>query len=514
MAIWLGAVLAALITVAWLEWRQFGVTAVFVVVSVAGAFACGALAAVVVSREARAKKRGYGRRHVAVGERPVRAVTPKVPDADEVRAAVEHLVSQGQRTVDRLTNESPVAPSAGATSSTASVTAGRTCGLDLAALEDQRARYRAGSGEIRAVVEALLTDARQAVERPSRTVMDKSTLAPSGDPHDYWNPAPYWWPNPATADGSPYVLRDGVRVPGTVVGSDGSEQFDRTALQGIFTDTYLCALAGYFTGDRAFSSKAAGLVQAWFVDPHSRMNPHLTYAQVRRGHDDDQGSASGIIDFNGVYFLLDALTLLEIEGGLNPDAQRALHEWFAQYSAWLDASPQGQKAAKSHNNRGTWWAVQQLAITGYLGRPRAARQQFAATQSRLIDQFASDGAQPYELTRTLSQHYVAYNLQAWLCLLQLGSGLGPSVEPARHTIAQTIGLALSWLADNSQAWPHAQIGPFDQSRVTVGVQIAHGVGVSTGTHGTTVDETHPEPPLVFPGSDGIRPYWMLGLPHA
>ena len=43
---------------------------------------------------------------------------------------------------------------------------------------------------------------------------DKTTEPPSGDRHEYWHPAPYWWPNPATADGLPYVWRYGERAPG------------------------------------------------------------------------------------------------------------------------------------------------------------------------------------------------------------------------------------------------------------------------------------------------------------
>jgi Alginate lyase len=41
------------------------------------------------------------------------------------------------------------------------------------------------------------------------TVVRKQTLPPSGDIHDYLSMAPYWWPNPDTPDGLPWVQRDG-----------------------------------------------------------------------------------------------------------------------------------------------------------------------------------------------------------------------------------------------------------------------------------------------------------------
>src|SRR5260370_7410555 len=45
------------------------------------------------------------------------------------------------------------------------------------------------------------------------TVVRKHTLPPSGDIHDYLSIAPYWWPNPDTADGLPWVQHDGHTNP-------------------------------------------------------------------------------------------------------------------------------------------------------------------------------------------------------------------------------------------------------------------------------------------------------------
>ena len=45
------------------------------------------------------------------------------------------------------------------------------------------------------------------------TVMDKPMTPPSGDKHDYMSMGRYWWPNPATADGLPYIRKDGVVNP-------------------------------------------------------------------------------------------------------------------------------------------------------------------------------------------------------------------------------------------------------------------------------------------------------------
>lgn len=36
----------------------------------------------------------------------------------------------------------------------------------------------------------------------------------AGDKHDYFTPAPYYWPDPKNPKG-PYIVMDGQRVPGT-----------------------------------------------------------------------------------------------------------------------------------------------------------------------------------------------------------------------------------------------------------------------------------------------------------
>lgn len=43
--------------------------------------------------------------------------------------------------------------------------------------------------------------------------MDKTLVAASGNKHDYYSFPPYWWPNPDTQDGLPYIRKDGQTNP-------------------------------------------------------------------------------------------------------------------------------------------------------------------------------------------------------------------------------------------------------------------------------------------------------------
>ena len=68
------------------------------------------------------------------------------------------------------------------------------------------------------------------------------------------------------------------------------------------------ALAWYLTGNDKYAQAAARQVRAWFLDPATRMNPHLRFAQLVRGNPNERGS--GIIDTRWFIEVVDAVTLL------------------------------------------------------------------------------------------------------------------------------------------------------------------------------------------------------------
>ena len=70
------------------------------------------------------------------------------------------------------------------------------------------------SGAVSAeLIEKLHREADEIIEKPLLRVVDIKLPRPSGDPHDYVSIGPYWWPNPDTPDGLPYVRRDGILTP-------------------------------------------------------------------------------------------------------------------------------------------------------------------------------------------------------------------------------------------------------------------------------------------------------------
>ena len=80
-------------------------------------------------------------------------------------------------------------------------------------LLDIRQRIRTGDKSLEPAMIRLREDTQKALSTPPQSVVYKDATPPSGDKHDYMSQAPYFWRNPKTPDGLPYVRRDGERNP-------------------------------------------------------------------------------------------------------------------------------------------------------------------------------------------------------------------------------------------------------------------------------------------------------------
>ena len=383
--------------------------------------------------------------------------------------------------------------------------------FEPAAIVAARASYAAGTPA--PVLERLLADAAEAARRGPYSVVDKTTLPPSGDRHDYWHPAPYWWPNPATRDGLPYVRRDGERVPGTRMYEPDSDRYDRTRLQRCLDDTTALALAGTIAGRDDHLERAALLVRRWFLDPSTRMHPHLRYAQVRMGHRGNEGTSFGIIEMKDLYYALDAVRILERSGALTEQDMVGMREWLARYLAWLQTSPQGVSERLAPNNHGIYYDLHTAAVIAFLGDETALRDVLLRAEGRLHGHFDRHGDQPHERERPIAAHYYLFNLQGWLHLLQLGARYG--FVPSRFDVAPYDHLerGVRRLFDIAgPGWPYAQQEDVDWERLgpLASTAIRVGLGDHVGERWRSLDrEAWLAATERFDPHDGVMPYWNL-----
>lgn len=315
----------------------------------------------------------------------------------------------------------------------------------------------------------VLRHADEALGRGPYSVIDKTTLPPSGDKRDYWHVAPYWWPDPEseTGDGLPYIRRDGERIPGTQLYEEGSEKYDRTSLQRVFDDATALALAWKLTGEAKYAEHAAEIVRRWFLKSRTAMRPHLRYAQVIMGHNNGEGFGHGCIEMKDLYFLLDAVRLLRGSGAFSERDDKALRDWLTEYLNWLLQSPQGKSEMRTVNNHGPCYDLQVGAIAAYLGERTILLDVFRRAEDRIRGHFEADGTQPHESKRTMTRHYYAFNLQSWANLARLAEGCGVDLWDRMLGDHARLRTAMDWfLAPERQAdWPLPQSTAFDEDRI-------------------------------------------------
>jgi hypothetical protein len=134
--------------------------------------------------------------------------------------------------------------------------------LDAGHLVSARKAVREGDPELIAAVEELRKEADALLSSRLVSVMDKSITPPSGDKHDYMSQAPYFWPDPKSSNGLPYIRRDGERNP------EINKIPDHGNILGMPEKVQTLALAWFFTGQETYAAKATAFLRAWFSARH------------------------------------------------------------------------------------------------------------------------------------------------------------------------------------------------------------------------------------------------------
>jgi hypothetical protein len=320
-------------------------------------------------------------------------------------------------------------------------------------LSETKRRLESGDITLVAALDRLKRDADRAQHDGVFSVTDKTLLPPSKDKHDYLSIAPYWWPNPNTANGLPYVRRDGEINP------ERGPASDRRRLDAMVQAVKTTAFAYYFTGREDYAACAAKLLRVWFLEAATKMNPNLRYAQAVPGR--SQGRAAGIIETHNFPELIDAVGLLNGSSSWKAADQKSLQDWFDAYLVWLLKDPQARDESKAENNHGTWYDVQVASYALFVKKPDIARtvlERFAA--QRIAKQIEPDGRQPRELARTQAWNYSVFNLEALINAAAIADKLGFDLWNYETNDKRGIRKAVDWLipfATGEKQWAHKQI---------------------------------------------------------
>ena len=304
------------------------------------------------------------------------------------------------------------------------------------------------------VLEELRKKADEYMSLPVLSVIYRKAVPPTKNMHEYASLAPYWWPNPDTEDGLPYIRKDGYINP---------VYFEDMSYEILSDAVYVLALAAYNFNDKSYGDKAEKLLYDWFLNPETYMEPHAEYAQYIPGICNGRGI--GIIEFRFGYKLFPAIKMLEEKGFISNETVSGLKEWFVKFANWMMTSENGLDEDIQENNHGTWYDASLLSMAIFTDRKFLAEKICkTAYERRIKEHVTEDGSQPRELARTQGIHYSLFNTHAMVLIGIEAERIGcteyftPDKKLGKSIIESTIDYIYPYVLD-TKAFPYEEIYP-------------------------------------------------------
>jgi Alginate lyase len=293
----------------------------------------------------------------------------------------------------------------------------------------------------------ILTAADKYLSFEPITVTSARCERSAGGLHDFYSEGDYWWPDPKNPTG-PYIRRDGLTNPANF-------NAHREAMIRLSLIVPALTAAWKLTGKKKYADHVGTHLRAWFVDPATKMNANLEYAQAIFGL--NKGRGIGIIDTLHLVEVARAATLLSTAHIL--DGAPEIHTWFAQYLDWMRTSKNGQEERDANNNHGTCWVLQAGEFARFSGNTEVmdwCRDRFRTTL--VPKQIAPDGSLPLELARTKPYSYSLFNMDVLCGVAQSLStetdNLWSFTTPDGRGLRKLMQFMFPFIKDR-KAWPFA-----------------------------------------------------------
>lgn len=305
-------------------------------------------------------------------------------------------------------------------------------------------------GEWEDIHRGLQRKADEAMKKGPWSVTSFGSVAPNGDPHDYYSEAPYWWPDPENPDG-PYIRKDGVTRNDRFMGHrDAVDELSYTVM-------YLC-YAGYFFEQEHYHDRAAELLRIWFLDKETRMYPRIIFGEAIKGV--TNGRAAGLIVLRQFDRIVHALGYLS-ENVKYVKLIDQLKEWFADMLEFLTTHEIGIQESKSGNNHAAWWTTHVATYAAFTDHEARLKQAFDHYRQVIVPkQIMPDGALPKEQSRTRSFHYTLFHLDACSLICEIAAQRGEDLWSYETEDGQSLEKAIRYVLpymENPYLWKWPQI---------------------------------------------------------
>jgi len=296
--------------------------------------------------------------------------------------------------------------------------------------------------------ERILKSAAVALRLESLTITKYRAKLSAGGVNDFYSNADYFWPDPAKPDGLPYINRDGESNPGNF-------NEHRRVMRQLRDAVAALAAAYKLTDDDRYVTQAVKMLRCFFLEPGTRMNPHLQFAQAVPGR--STGRSWGIIDGLHLAEVPLAISAMQTSRAFPPEVLTGLKQWFRDLADWMLTSQNGLAEAAAKNNHAVAFFVQIAAFARFTGdAPKLAECRRQFRDVLLPNQMAEDGSFPLELKRTKPYGYSIFQLDNLAILCQVLST--PSDNLWSFELADGRGIRRGmkflypFLADKSK-WP-------------------------------------------------------------
>ncbi len=265
-----------------------------------------------------------------------------------------------------------------------------------------------------AAIAKLRADADAILEKPTFKITDVTLPRPSGDIHDFVSMGPYWWPNPDTPDGLPWVNRDGLINP------DARTSID---VRNMFLRIRTLALAAFYFEDKKYSDYANRQLYDWYISPETRMNPNAKYGQSVPGV--AEGRGAGLIEFSSSFEMFNGIGILDSMGLMDGEILNGVKAWYVDFANWILTHELGIRIDNSVDNHASWHSANLLSIAVFTERPALMKKIMATAYARRVKSYIlPDGSQPAELRRTKPLGYSFFNLMAMFVVANIAERNG------------------------------------------------------------------------------------------
>lgn len=321
--------------------------------------------------------------------------------------------------------------------------------LNYMRMTENKMEINRGDSPLRKAKTILLQEANKIIKKKPFTIVDNKKFFPNSSKHDYYSAAIYWWPNPDTKNGLPYVRKDGK------TNKKLTKKFkDKWEFINVSRYVQTLGVAYFYTDEDKYAKKAKELLNTFFLEKKTRMNPNMEYSQIVKGHDKLRGN---IIEARFLINLIDGVQLIRSSTVWNSKDQDKLEEWSEAFLNWMLHSETGIKESKRTNNIGTYYTNIAVTLALFIDDKKQAKKIMNHRSYWLIDkQISETGEMPFELQRATPKTYVKSNMEALNFMANLADRIGIDIRDYKNEKSGSIRKAQNWAKNYENTFLNAK----------------------------------------------------------